>query len=324
MHWMLSALTRAFVFLAIAAILPSRAASDCPGPVVRPEQLARDVWLVEASGGEASLLNGGFVSNLVVVRTASGAWLTGTGPSPAFGAALRCQLREVLGREVSDVFNPWAHAEVVLGAKAFDKARVHGLDSVAAQMKQQCTACINTLRENTGPARDPMAAEPVYPSAATTLKGDQGQVGPFEWWRRARAPQADVLVLHHRESGVWVAPGLFWGRAVPDLRGAGLSETIGSLRWLIERMGAKDRVVGEQGGALPREAVQAQLDYVLALQQAVDEALRSASFATSVQYVELPQYAAWAHYALRHPLNCQRAWREAEAAWLKEGGTPSR
>jgi hypothetical protein len=227
-------------------------------------------------------------------------------------------MRKLLGREVSDVFNAWAHAEIVLGAKAFDKARVHGLDSVAAQMKQQCTACINTLRENTGPAGDPMAIGPVYPSAATTLQGEQGRVGPFQWWRRARAPQADVLVLYHRESRLWIAPGLFWGRAVPDLRGAGLPETIASLHWLVERMGKDERVVGEQGGPLPREAVQDQLDYVLALQQAVGEALRSASFAAPVQYVELPQYAAWAHYALRHPLNCQRAWREAEAAWLRE------
>ena len=61
---------------------------------------------------------------------------------------------------------------------------------------------------------------------------------------------------------------------MPDLRGAGLPEVIASLHWLHERMGAAERVVGEQGGALPREAVQTQLDYVLALQQRVGEALR--------------------------------------------------
>ena len=225
--------------LACAAPGLAAAAPDCPGPALQPQSLARDVWLLEANGGEASLLNGGFVSNLVLVRTASGAWLSGTGPSAAFGEALRCGSRALLGREVSDVINPWARAELVLGAPAFAKARVHGLDSVGAQMQQQCTACIRTLRESTGPTSVAAAAsEAPYRLPETALKGDRGRIGPFQWWRRARAAQADVLVLYHRESRLWIAPGLFWGRAVPDLRGAGLPETIASLHWLHERMGA--------------------------------------------------------------------------------------
>ena len=90
---------------------------------------------------------------------------------------------------------PAPAVSVIIGVKNAASVLQGCLDSVAAQMKQQCTACINTLRENTGPSRDPMAAEPLYPSAATTLKGDRGQVGPFEWWRRARAA---ILSAHFR------------------------------------------------------------------------------------------------------------------------------
>ncbi len=291
--------------LALACAAPgfAAAAPDCPGPALQPQPLARDVWLLEANGGEASLLNGGFVSNLVLVRTASGAWLSGTGPSAAFGEALRCRSRALLGREVSDVINPWARAELVLGAPAFAKARVHGLDSVGAQMQQQCTACIRTLRESTGPTSVAAAAsEAPYRLPETALKGAEGRIGPFQWWRRPRSAQVDVLVLYHRGSGLWIAPGLVWGgRAVPDLRGAGLPEVIASLHWLHERMGAAERVVGEQGGALPREAVQAQLDYVLALQQAVGEALRAASFASLGAVHRTAAVRRLGALPLRHP-----------------------
>ncbi|MCU7372975.1 hypothetical protein PEC18_19530 [Paucibacter sp. O1-1] len=80
------------------------------------ETWAPGLWWLPAQPGEAGVGNRGQVSNLVLAADGAQLWLLGSGPSPAFGRALACQVRRQLGRPVSDLVSPWARPELVLGA----------------------------------------------------------------------------------------------------------------------------------------------------------------------------------------------------------------
>ena len=328
---------------------PIARAADCPGPLLHFEPLAADVWLVPAASGDSDAGNRGQVSNLVLVRQpdhdaaqvgraeqagggdpAARWWLLGSGPSPAFGRTLACQLQQRLGGVVSDVISPWARPELVLGVAGLPGAPAGGgaavgtgtgtgtprhwaHASVADAMADQCVHCVDRLRQRLGPAAVDLGADPVL-LPDHRLHGEQGRLGPFQWWRLPRAQGRWVTVWRLRATPLWLAPGLLDGHGPPDGRDADLA----LLRDASQRLagwaaadGPSARFVGEQGpvmdSAAPARHAVYWNDLLVAATAAVGRGDDEA--APPPGWPGLP--AGWAAQPW-HGFNWQRAWRQVE------------
>lgn len=308
----------AALVLAPAAAGAAAPPAVCPGPVLRIETLSPGRWWVPAQAGEADARNRGQVSNLVLAADPVDSrrlWLLGSGPSPAFGRALACQLQRQLGRRVTDVVSPWARPELVLGVTGLGPVRHWAHADVAAAMAEQCPHCVERLRARLGPAAVDLGPAPIPPSppASRQLRGDSGTLGPWRWWRLPRSAGRGVTVW--QAGALWFAPGLLNGSGPPDGRDADLgllAASAGRLAMLAPPAAtAHTRFIGEQGppmdGDAPRQH-QAYWQELLAQARAAIERGDSDT-APALAWPGLPP--AWASHPW-HALNWQRAWRQVE------------
>lgn len=276
---------------------------------------APGVWSVRAQPGHANADNRGFVTNLLVVRDGAQVWLIGSGPSPRFARALACRARETVGRGVTDVVSPWPRPELVLGARAFGRARHWAHAEVAQAMRLQCADCVARLRQRLGAAAADLGARPAR-LPDHLLHGANGQLGPFDWWRVQRAPGITVTFWHVRRAALMTAQGLLWAGGLPDLRGSDLAHMQAATRQLRAIAAAAApplRLLGEQGAPAGLAQVDAHLHYWAALTAAIDAAQAGGADGTqtgrTLAGVDAAQLSS-----LAHELNWQLAWRQAEDA----------
>lgn len=321
---------RAAAVLLLALTTPL-AGAVCPGPALQIQRLAANLWWVPAATGDSDAHNRGQVSNLVLVRDGAGKslrwWALGSGPSPAWGRALACQLRTRLGARVTDVISPWARPELVLGVaglrgagEAAPALRHWAHADVADAMAQQCPHCVDRLRVRLGAAATDLGDDPIR-LPDQLLHGAQGRLGPFDWWRLPRADNRWVTVWRIAPAGapvVWVAHGLLQGAGPPDGRDADLAllqQSSAQLALLAAADGPAARHVGEQGPLLAADgpAVHARYwaDLLASARAAVDRG--DDETAPAPGWPGLPpgwQAQPW------HAINWQRAWRQVEPAVL--------
>lgn len=280
---------------------------------VRFRRLDSRLHLLEAGEGDASPANAGFTSSLVAVEDRQRLWLVGAGPTPGFAQAVR----EALARPVTDLVFTRPHGPLTLGAAAFGNARRWALGATAAAMARDCSACRAQLAQALG-------AE----AAATLLPGlirlpdhridppgqATGRLGPFIWRVLPRAADQPVLVLKIAGTGWWLAQGLAWPAALPDLRGTDAAVIAATWRRLHDAMEPGDRVLGERGGPGTRATLRQHAGYLQALERAVDAALAAGHSAGEAA----PDPALPQAQAAQHALNLQRVWRIREDAWLRD------
>ncbi len=311
---------------------PALAAAPCPGPALGLQALAPGVWWLPARPGEADAHNRGQVSNLLAVRDGRRLWLLGSGPSPAFGRALACQLRQRSGLAVTDVISPWARPELVLGVAGLGPVRHWAHAQVAEAMAGQCARCIERLRQRLQAAAadlEPAAALPALPTHR--LQGTSGRLGPLRWWLLPRDADHGLtlwrLALPGRAAALWFAPGLLNGSGPPDGRDADLA----LLQQGAERLqqlaaesaaGAAPLYLGEQGPPLADAAPQRHAGYWAELRRqalaALDRGDAEGGAAPSWPGLD----PAWARHAW-HGFNWQRMWRQAEPQWLAAPAAPA-
>jgi hypothetical protein len=305
-----------------AAAAAVAAPSTCPAaPALRFVPLGHGVWWVPAAVGESTAANRGHVANLLVVRDGRRLWLVGSGPSPAFGRALACRARQHFGRPVTDIVDPWARAELVLGNAGFSGVRLWAHRQVAAAMGEQCPQCIDRLRQRIGPSSVDLGDQPAR-LPTQLLDGTHGRLGPFDWWALPRAAGRIVTVWRHRASGVSSAHGLLWFDGPPDGRDADLRTLAASTLHLATLAAAGTRWVGEQGPPGPADAPVLQAAYWRAVLDAAQRGVAAGAIAA-----EVPELTGWPEALVghpRHPLNWQRAWRQAEDRSLLEPNEPPR
>lgn len=290
-----------------AAAAPAPAA--CPGPALRIERLAPGLWWVPAAAGDATAANRGQVSNLLLARDGARLWLLGSGPSPAFGRALACQVKAQLGRAVTDVVSPWPRPELVLGIAGLGAVRSWAHEDVAEAMRHSCPGCVERLRVRMAAAEPDLGTDPVR-VPTQRVHGAQGRLGPWRWWRQSRGEGYPVTVWQHAAHRVGFAPGLLWGAGVADARDADIETLVRSTRALLALPPVRSWL-GEQGGPLSPDAPASHLAYWRALADAVNAAQARGDIDTG-QPAVLPGLDA-ASREPQHALNWQRAWRQAEA-----------
>ena len=358
LRWGLPAAT---LLVLLLPLLPLTVRAACPGPPLKLLPLGPGVWQVPGWPGEADARNRGWVSNLLLVRqspagpdrldapdmpdtpdtpdTPDGAdkpdrprrppgphpaprlWALGSGPSPAWGAALACQVRQRLGLRLSDVVSPWARPELVLGVAGIAGVRHWAHASVADAMAEQCPHCVDRLRQRLGAARadlgDGPGADPIR-LPGHRLQGEQGLLGPFAWWRLPRADGRWTTVWRLRRQPLWAAQGLLNQGAPPDGRDADLAllqQSSLALAALARPDGSAARFVGEQGRPMDSSAPARHAAYWQALQATAAAAIERGDDEAAAA----PPLPGWPADWARHPwhgFNWQRAWRQLEPGLL--------
>ena len=310
----LPAVLAAWLLMAAPAGAAGAAGRDCPGPAVRFEPLGQGLWLIPASGGDATAANRGFVSHLLLAREGRRLWLLGSGPSPAFGRALDCRVRKRFGASVTDVVDPWAKAELALGNAGFPRARVWAHEAVAQAMAEQCAHCVERLRERLGDVAVDLGDAPVR-LPGEMLHGDSGRLGPFDWWALPRAPGRVVTVWRHRVAAVTAAPGLLWFDGPADGRDADLAMLAASTARAAALPPPGGRWVGESGPVASDRDVAAHVAYWAETLGAARAAVEAGQIDAMAPGGAAAWPGTWAAHP-RHALNWQRAWRQAEDRWL--------
>lgn len=262
---------------------------------------------MEAATGDSNADNRGATANLWAVRDGRHLWLVGAAGTPVLARQVACLLREAGAGQVTDVILPWPHAELTLGATAFRGARLWAHQETAASMQQRCPRCVERMARRLEAAAGDLGPSPI-PTPTHVLRGEQGRVGPFDWWLLPRAAQTSVLVLRRRGRAEWSAHGLAWGDGPPDLRDGDPLLMARSLQTLARQLTAAARVLPEQGPWMGAAQLHAQQSELRQLVDAVDAALRRGALVTD------PPPAPWGSGHPRQGLNWQRTWslREAE------------
>ncbi len=293
-----------------SAAVPAARCGD-PLPLV---PLQAGVWLVPglpAPGGDADPANRGQVANLLVAADGDRLWLVGSGPSPAFGRRLACDLQRQLGRDPTDAIAPWAHPELVLGQAGFDPAvRLHAHRTVAAAMGANCPNCVERLRAQLGAAAADLDGDAVR-LPQVLFDGERGRLGPFDWLALDRG-DGQVVTLWRLRGTPWLtAHGLLWGDGPPDGRGADLRRLAAASAAAADLAAADPaaRWVPEQGPVQPAAAVAAHARYWQGLLGDADEDVASGRTEGSPPPARAGP-AEWSQHP-RHALNWQRAWRQA-------------
>ena len=316
------------IALGVGLAQPARAAA-CPGPVLSFKPAGPGVWWVPGQAGEADAGNRGQVSNLLLVRHAAGhragLWALGSGPSAMFGEALACQARRQLGLPLAAVISPWARPELVLGVAGLQTGQpalphwAHA--SVADAMAEQCPHCVDRLRQRLGPAATDLGDDPIR-LPTQRLRGEQGQLGPFLWWRLPRAEGRWVTVWRLRRQPLWAAHGLLTAGSPPDGRDADLAlltHSLDRLAALSQPDGPAALFLGEQGDLLGAGAPARQAAYWRALRATAVAAIERGDDEAAAA-PPLPGWpAAWAQHPW-HGFNWQRAWRRFEPEVLAAPG----
>lgn len=279
---------------------------------LRFRRVALGLHVLEAHDADPSAGNQGFTTSLVAVEHGPRLWLVGAGPTPRFAQSVR----EALGRPVTDLVLTRPHGPLTLGAAAFGNARRWALGATAAVMARDCATCRAQLAQAIGAEAASSLLPPLIrlPDHRVDPAGHtSGRLGPFHWRALPRAAGQPVLLLKVAGTGWWVAQGLVWPAAVPDLRGTDEAVIDATWRGLHDAMEPGERVIGERGEPGGRIEPQRHARYLQALQRAVDAALASGrSAGEAVLDLALPPAQA-----LQHALNTQRVWRAREEAWLR-------
>lgn len=300
----------------VGLLLAGAADAACPGPQLDMRPVAGlPAWVVWAAPGDADAHNRGQVSNLWVVREGRRVWLLGSGPSPAWGRALACQLKQRTGWTVSDVVNAWARPELALGNRAFAGARLWAHADVAQAMTERCPHCEQRLRQRLGAAASDLGPSPIQ-VATHRMQGEHGQLGPWQWWRLWRGPGTAVTVWRLRQAPLWAAPGLLWADGPPDLRdtdSAHLNHAWQRLQALAQDDGAAARWLPEQGDWQPAQAPAQALAYLAHTRAAVAQAQAQGGLETDAPPPLPPGLPRWMGQGQRPGLNWQRLWRQMEA-----------
>jgi hypothetical protein len=282
---------------------------------LRFRHLAPGPHVLEAQDSDASPGNQGFTSSLVAVEHGPRLWLVGAGPTPRFAQSVQ----EALGRPVTDLVFTRPHGPLTLGAAAFGNARRWALRATATAMARDCATCRAQLAQAVGAEAGSSLQPPLIrlPDHRIDPPGHgTGRLGPFHWCVLPRAVGQPVLVLKIAGTGWWLAQGLVWPAAVPDLRGTDEAVIASTWRRLRDAMEPGDRVIGERGEPGGRVELERHARYLQALQRAVDGAL-AAGLGAGEAALDLALPPA---QAAQHALNAQRVWRTREDAWLRAAG----
>ncbi|UCO95939.1 quinoprotein relay system zinc metallohydrolase 1 [Metapseudomonas lalkuanensis] len=202
-----------------------------------PRQIAEGTWLLEGSTENFDMANGGNIVNTGFIVTEAGVVVIDTGPSRAYGEAMRRAISAVTDKPVALVLLTHHHPDHVLGNQAFTDVPIAALPGTGKLLDEQGNAMAENMYRLVG---DWMrGTEVVLPSE--TLEPGVREVGDH----RLRLlglhghTGADLAVLDERTGVLFAGDLVFYQRALTTPNSPGLEawladiDTLEALPWKV-------------------------------------------------------------------------------------------
>ncbi|AOE85409.1 quinoprotein relay system zinc metallohydrolase 1 [Pseudomonas sp. TCU-HL1] len=185
-----------------------------------PRQIAEDTWLLEGSTDNFDKANGGNIVNTGFIVTEAGVVVIDTGPSKAYGEAMRRAITSVTEQPVTLVLLTHHHPDHVLGNQAFSGVPIAALAGTRKLMEEQGNAMAENMYRLVGDwmrgTEVVLPTEVVVPGTREVgghrlrLLGLRGHTG------------ADLAVLDERTGVLFAGDLVFYQRALTTPNSPGL------------------------------------------------------------------------------------------------------
>lgn len=188
------------------------ALADETGYGLSPRQVAPDTWVLVGRSEDFSRENGGNIVNTAFVATGDGVVVIDSGPTKAYGEALRAAIARVTPQPVREVWNTHHHPDHVFGNQAFSDLPIRALAATRQGLAAEGEAFLgNTYRLTGDWARGTELTLP-----GSTLQAGERTIGRhrFRLLQLAGHTAGDLAVLD-LSTGVLFAGDLVFNNRAP-------------------------------------------------------------------------------------------------------------
>jgi quinoprotein relay system zinc metallohydrolase 1 len=191
--------------LASAALIrPARATARLAYDL-RPQPVAKGVWMIEGSTDYFSMENGGAIVNIALLQGKTGLIVVDTGSSLRYGEALKGLADGLDLRGVSHVINTHHHPDHFFGNQVFADRPIHALGETILQADADADAFADSMYRILGDwmrGTDPVPPRNVISGGEVTIDGRAFLALPLS------GHTAGDLALLDRETGILITGDL--------------------------------------------------------------------------------------------------------------------
>lgn len=205
--------------------------------VLTPKEIAENTYLVEGSTDNFSKDNGGNIVNVAFIVTDAGVVLIDTGPSLAYGKALRAAIATVTDKPVIQVFLTHHHPDHALGNQAFADVPIAALEGTKSLLAEQGDHMAENMYRIIG---DQMrGTEVVLPTQIVEAGVIEIGGHPLQVLALTGHTSADLVILDQRTGVLFAGDLVFYQRALATPNTPGLEawladiSTLQDLPWTL-------------------------------------------------------------------------------------------
>jgi quinoprotein relay system zinc metallohydrolase 1 len=225
---------RLIALLVACLALTAQASQDYS---LKPRQIAEGTWLLEGGTENFDAANGGNIVNTAFIVTGDGVVVIDSGPSKAYGEAMRRAIATVTEQPVLLVLLTHHHPDHVLGNQAFADVSIAALPGTRALLREQGEAMAENMYRLVG---DWMRGTEVVLPTETLQPGVRDVGGhPLRLLALRGHTGADLAVLDERTGVLFAGDLVFYQRALTTPNSPGLDawladlNTLEALRWKL-------------------------------------------------------------------------------------------
>lgn len=256
------------------------------GYQLAPQKIAENTWLVEGSTDNFSPENGGNIVNAAFIVTSKGVVVIDTGPSFAYGKALRAAIATVTEQPVIQVLLTHHHPDHVLGNQAFADVPIAALVGTKKLLQEQGEHMTENMYRAVG---DWMrGTELLLPAQA--LETGVLEIGehPLQLLSLTGHTGADLAIFDQRTGVLFAGDLLFYQRALATPNTSSLTTWLADIDSL-QRLPWKLVVPGHGPAASTAQPFEQMRDYLTWLDASLREAAQRGDDMNQVMRMPIPE-----------------------------------
>lgn len=254
--------------------------------LLTPKKIAENTYLVEGSTDNFSKDNGGNIVNVAFIVTDAGVVVIDTGPSLAYGKALRAAIATVTDKPIVQVFLTHHHPDHALGNQAFADIPIAALEGTKKLLQEQGDYMAENMYRMIG---DQMrGTEVVLPTQIVEAGVIEIGEHPLQVLSLTGHTSADLVLLDRRTGVLFAGDLVFYQRALATPNTPGLDawladvDTLQGLPWKLI-------VPGHGPLATDNKPFVQMRDYLTWLDTALREAAQSGMDMNQVLRLPIPE-----------------------------------
>lgn len=270
--------------LPVAAATPALAQNFAGQYQFDPQRIGDGIWLVRGADKAITPDNGGAIANIVIMASNAGAIVIDTGPSLAYGRALKAVAQRLTGTPVARVYITHLHPDHSFGNGAFGASEIHALPATRAELERDGTGLEDAMyRLLPGWIAGTEIVLPQHEAISGVIHfGGRS----FELLAMAGHSEGDLVILDHA-SGTLIAGDLVFHNRAPATPHADLPAWLAALD-MLEALEHRQLVPGHGPICTDGTAIAQTRDWLIWLDQALREAVASGLDMTEAGNIPIP------------------------------------